>query len=337
MANMPFVDASKYQGIINYAKYPYRRITLRAGYGNQGVDECFAPNWTGAKERGLDRQAYYFHQPGHSIQKHLENLFRILGDDPGELKILWDLESLGALSAQLSVAQVFWVDPDVDNPTFVMGGLYGVQGVTIFENVFAQSAVAGVKQALLDELYKMKDGIKAEYGQFPELYSSNGFLNAYYTQSDVDRDCDLDIAHWGVATPTVPYAWAKRGKTWTDWQKKVWKGGGPGIGMQSADVDLQEFNGDEKAFAEWAGTVVVVEPPPPVDTTGHLMINPEKCAFLNGRSTPLYLIDGSNLFITIKAGCYVKDLQESRESGGITWQHVQLDQYDFWMSKAFLV
>jgi Glycosyl hydrolases family 25 len=283
MANMQYADVSSWQGTINWDKYPFKRVAIRAGYGNTGVDVQFKRNWAEAKAREIARQAYWFHQPGHDIHKHLQTFFSLLGNDPGECELLWDAESLGNLSSATSLKAVFLVDPDKDNSAFIMGGYYGAPRLSMISGIFQRNAIAGLKNALLDELYKAKDGIKAEYGRFPEMYTNNGFWNTYVTPSDIERDCDLDIAHWNVLVPSIPTGWANRGKKQTDWQKEVIKGGGPAWGMVSQDVDHQEFNGDVEAFNKWAGTNIV-PPPPPEPPPGGDGLQTKFIALINGQN-----------------------------------------------------
>lgn len=72
----------------------------------------------------------------------------------------------------------------------------------------------------------------------PMLYSSPGFLAEYGPTAGGEQPWPLWIAHYGVATPTLPIGW----KRWEFWQYTA-KGDGKLYGCESKNVDLNYFNG----------------------------------------------------------------------------------------------
>lgn len=260
MANLQFCDVSSWQGQINWDKYPYKVAVIRVGYGNQGIDAQYKRNWAETKARGIARLPYWFHQPGHDPRKHVDSFLAALGDDPGECAPCWDCESLGNLAPSSLVGLLGESSGDGAR----MGAYYdmGINYKPSLIDRFAMLTI-GLKNQLLDELYKLYQGIQQGLGVFPLIYTNPGFWDSYVTPSDVERDCDLYIANWQVSAPRIPNAWAKRGKTYRIWQRDVLKGQGPAWGMQSQDIDFDEFNGDLQAFNAWAKTSIVPPPPDP--------------------------------------------------------------------------
>ena len=66
----------------------------------------------------------------------------------------------------------------------------------------------------------------------------------------------LWVAAYNPLGPQVPKPWSD----WTLWQYTD-NGNGPLYGVESLNIDLNLFNGDEAAFAKFAGSVPVVTPP----------------------------------------------------------------------------
>ncbi len=66
----------------------------------------------------------------------------------------------------------------------------------------------------------------------------------------------LWIAAYNPVGPQVPEPWTD----WTLWQYTD-NGNGPLYGVESLNIDLNYFNGDEAAFSKFAGSVPVVTPP----------------------------------------------------------------------------
>jgi len=64
---------------------------------------------------------------------------------------------------------------------------------------------------------QFRDEVRRQIGHAPVIYTSPSFWASAMAGSRAFADCPLWIAHWGVASPTIPKCWT----TWTVWQ---WQG-----------------------------------------------------------------------------------------------------------------
>lgn len=86
------------------------------------------------------------------------------------------------------------------------------------------------------------------------LYTSPGFYGSHLRGVDWTKYADLWIAHWGVASPTVPSPYTE----WTVWQYTN-NGNGAEYGADSTNIDLNSFNGTRAELISWVNKSV---PPP---------------------------------------------------------------------------
>lgn len=92
----------------------------------------------------------------------------------------------------------------------------------------------------------------------PVIYTSPGFWSSYGSKDLGWLDCDLWIAHYTTnAAPTIPPPWTK----YALWQYTD-KGNGATYGVESAQIDLNYFNGTLEDLKKWCG---ITPPPPPLD------------------------------------------------------------------------
>lgn len=103
--------------------------------------------------------------------------------------------------------------------------------------------------------------IEAKLGVKPMIYT--GY---YVWRDDVKgnkswaKDYDLWIANYGVDKPSIPAPWTD----WTFWQTSEGKGRGLEFGVESLDIDMDLYNGDEIAFAKYCdGDIPIPDTPPP--------------------------------------------------------------------------
>jgi len=85
-------------------------------------------------------------------------------------------------------------------------------------------------------------------GKTPMIYTSPGYWCEYGSADGYWAQYPLWIAHYGVAVPLIPRPWT----CCTFWQSTA-KGNGYLYGVESRDVDLDEFSGDEAALRAFAG------------------------------------------------------------------------------------
>jgi len=197
------IDVSHWQGTIDWTKVSgagMRFAMIKATDGTAFVDPNYATNHAQAKAAGLHTTAYHFAQPDATV-----------GDAITEADHLVAVASLGDGD----------MIPALDLET--TGGL----GATAL-----QSWVA----SWLDE-------VTARIGVRPMIYTSPNFWKTYMgdTRSFADAGyTTLWIAHWGVASPTIPAQnWGGHG--WTFWQYSDC-GSVPGV---SGCVDLDRYNGTD--------------------------------------------------------------------------------------------
>jgi lysozyme len=132
----------------------------------------------------------------------------------------------------------------------------------------------------LEEVYKGEFAGWENWKKFLERLRSLvgqkeiGIYTAYYywRENAPTNTADLEyfhqyplwIANYGVEAPLVPKPWTTN--EWLLWQFTA-MGNGILYGVESAEIDLNYFNGDEQAFANRFNVPVPPEPTPP-DTNG---------------------------------------------------------------------
>lgn len=100
------------------------------------------------------------------------------------------------------------------------------------------------------------DIVEAGTGRKPIIYTSAYYWNTYAGTPSWAGDYALWVANYTAAPqPLLPKGW----KSYLIWQFSD-KGMVPGI---TGDVDLNRFNGDEKALADLTGRQFAPPPPPP--------------------------------------------------------------------------
>ena len=113
------------------------------------------------------------------------------------------------------------------------------------------------------------------------IYTSPGFWNAHLPITGWAKTLPLWVAHWTTAPkPILPLDWTPPANPtaypWVFWQHEVYKGKGPEYGMESADLDMDRFNGNEQVFNQQFGTHIVPfptpEPPPPPPSVGEYQV-----------------------------------------------------------------
>lgn len=80
--------------------------------------------------------------------------------------------------------------------------------------------------------------VEAALAKKPMLYTGIGYMADFGPQTADLQPWPLWVAHWGVQEPKLPRGW----QTWEFWQFTD-RGDGRKFGCQSAQVDLNYFNG----------------------------------------------------------------------------------------------
>jgi len=111
------LDISQHQGIIDFTKMivfdspPVEAVICRTGISWGYADKWFPRNWQGLKAYGCKRDWYHVLYPAQSVERQVDNVCRILGEDLGEGAGWWDVELYHDVSqAQLTSAAERAVD-----------------------------------------------------------------------------------------------------------------------------------------------------------------------------------------------------------------------------------
>ncbi len=195
------IDVSHHQGPIDWrtvANAGKSFAFIRLSDGAAYRDPSFATNWAGAKAAGLTRGAYQFFRPTESPVAQADLLLSTMGRlQDGDLPPTLDVETLCAAPA-------------------------------------TQCAGGASAAATADAIGVWVDRVTRATGMTPILYTSPGFWSQLPARS-IEKQTIPWIAHWNVASPTVPGAWRR----WAFWQYSD-KGQVPGI---QGPVDLDRFEG----------------------------------------------------------------------------------------------
>lgn len=232
------IDVSRYQPTVDWQRVADSGITfafMKASQSNFG-DPLFSKHWASAKAAKILRGAYHYLVPDLDGAKQAAAFLKILGNDPGELPPVLDIEAKTTNPAQYAAISEKWLKVVEDalqrrpiiytaawywNSTMLVGGKYPA---------WAASYPLWVAH------YPMREG-------FPPL---NDVADAKYK-------------------PAMPKSWT----AWTLWQYTE-RGRVDGIltDGRPANVDLNAFQSSFEDLLDWSGAnpeeVVVL---PPVDAT----------------------------------------------------------------------
>jgi GH25 family lysozyme M1 (1,4-beta-N-acetylmuramidase) len=112
------IDISAWQGQLNWrtiseSKSPYEVVFvgIRAAMSGSYVDTRFEYNWSQAKSYGFVRTGYHVLYPDQPIQKQVDKIASVLGDDIGELPVTADIELIrGRTPAQMAEAVALYTE-----------------------------------------------------------------------------------------------------------------------------------------------------------------------------------------------------------------------------------
>lgn len=198
-------------------------------------DEDFDYNWYEQKRQGYIRSAYGFWGywngcPDVSIQARA--FVNILKPDPGEFPIAWlDIEKANDNYPVLPARSISLPSIERYMKTFEDG--IGIE-MGMYTNIAGLAVLAPIPNWLMD---------KYLWIAWP-LFPSTG------------ETVDQFVSRTGVTPPISKY-WSK---PWLLWQN-TWKGPGYDMGMESAGLDMDYFNGTEKDLNNFVfGTEIPEDP-----------------------------------------------------------------------------
>jgi lysozyme len=111
MANVPGIDVSRWQGVIDWKAVRAAGIRfayIKATDSTNGLDPKFAANWDGAKAAGIVRGAYHYFHSTEDAKRQASFFAQTVHLEPTDLPPALDLESdFGNLSTAQIVKAVF--------------------------------------------------------------------------------------------------------------------------------------------------------------------------------------------------------------------------------------
>jgi lysozyme len=219
-------------------------VIIRASQ-NVSIDPDFIYNWNAAKDAGLIRGSYHFHEYRQGIAKPTIEQARfyasVLGNEPGDIPPIVDYErpndqwpELPPREVGLANLEIWYKYMDTNHKK----GMFYSNPNTILYNLRPRydSGAFLLEHSLWIAQYYYK-------------------LNAAGKVSEPRQHC-ATIADIGIRQPSH-YNWAD----WTFWQFGT-PSVGLALGMESREIDLDIFNGDEAALRKFAG--LDVQPVPVV-------------------------------------------------------------------------
>jgi lysozyme len=224
------IDVSAWQGQVDWPTVKGAGLSFvfaKATQSGNIVDQRFGAHWSAAKGVGLLRGAYHFFSPVDDPHKQAANFLRALGDDPGELPPVLDLESN--------------TDPvsknAVDNATLIQNAAAWITDV--------QSQLK-VGPIIYTRAGFWNAALRDKSSQYPAWAAQSKLWVASYPYADREpTPQELD-----QLKPVLPVSW----NTWTFWQYTE-SGRVAGISNpdgQPANVDKNLFNGSPDDLTAWA-------------------------------------------------------------------------------------
>jgi lysozyme len=182
-------------------------VIVRAGQSLE-PDTSFNNNWSHAKAAGLPRGSYWLFDSRSVPKQQAELWVQLLGGDLGELPLFIDIE---------------------EN----YGGLYHGWGKWVEFLERLKELTGNKEMGIYTAFAYWKDNA-------PDPLTEAANLEYFHKYT-------LWIAHYGVATPSVPKPWGA--DEWVFWQFTN-SDDGKTYGAESHSIDLSFFNGDGTAFTQ---------------------------------------------------------------------------------------
>ena len=105
------IDVSRYQPKVDWAKVKAAGVAVAVPKASQSnwTDPMFASHWAGAKSAGLLRSAYHFFVPDMDPLKQAAAYLKALGNDPGDLPPVLDIEAKTTDAAKYAQGAQVWI------------------------------------------------------------------------------------------------------------------------------------------------------------------------------------------------------------------------------------
>lgn len=106
------IDVSRWQPTVDWVKVKGAGMDFAVIKASQATfaDPLFKTHWAGAKAAGLLRGAYHFFMPDADPMKQVDIYLKTLGDDPGDLLPVLDIEAKTTGPAAYAKGSKIWLD-----------------------------------------------------------------------------------------------------------------------------------------------------------------------------------------------------------------------------------
>jgi lysozyme len=224
MAIVQGIDVSRWQPNVDWNRVRGAGISfvfIKATQSNF-ADPMFTKHWAGAREAGLLRGAYHYLVGDMDGEKQAAVTLKVLGDDPGELPPVCDVEAKTSSPAQYARYAQIWLD--------------------------RVEAALGRRPIVYTAAWYWNSGmiIGGKYPDWAPGYPL--WVAAYPLREGFPSPADIEQAKY---KPSMPKSWAD----WTLWQYSE-RGRVDGVTNNGrlANTDLNAFRGTLQEFTSWAGT-----------------------------------------------------------------------------------
>jgi lysozyme len=245
------LDVSNWQKLVDWnivAQQGVAFVFIKASQAD-GKDPSFKNHWPGARAAGLLRGAYHFFVEATPPQSQADNFLQVLGDDPGELPPVVDVERLRkVVNGQI-------VTVPIQNPARFADNL--LTYLQLVETKLGRRPIIYTGQSVWNEVMRINGAFPAwaaTYDLWVANYMKLGFSKS--TRLTPDKISGVvELFAQGQMKPALP-------KSWTQW--RFWQFTGDtylldGVRTKQADgtqiqsfVDLNVFFGTADELRAWA-------------------------------------------------------------------------------------
>ena len=232
-------DQSRYQGFTDYAKMKVADdpadvpdiefCAVCTGISWAFQDGKFPHHWKGLKDLGIKRMPYHILYPDQPVEAQIDNLLRVIGNDPGEGPAIIDVElDRGQTKSKITQA--------------------AEQAVTLTKKKLGRQPMVYTRPLWVRD-FMLKD---IEWYKLVVWWMA-GYLDSGKEMTDAGLQNLMTTAKTGIPLEMV----------WFHQTSET--GNGPYFGAKSAELDYDRFRGTP---GQWASLWGIAAPPPPPPPPG---------------------------------------------------------------------
>lgn len=311
------IDISHWAGTIDWEtvrKQPEVQFAIaKCSEGTNFLDSEWANNRAGCQQQKMPFGAYHFYRNNGDPVGQADYCISKLGVNP-PFVVVCDVETTLAIAI-------------VGEKAWRKGKLRGADEAA-WQTEIAKArrsnnkiAVTEIEAAILslsDDVKKFMERITSK-GYKAVIYSSPGFMKAYFPNCDWLESYNLWIAHIGVTTPTIPYPYSKYGAFGTNPLVKIWQKAWDWIvkGIPSA-TDGNDWWNENDSLYDWFGNGEPYQEPAPT-LPSYLIVN---ATVLNVRKSIYGTYVG-----TVCNGVCLKPFEKGTDYNGQTWYRIGTERW----------